>query len=80
MSWIDIIAVVPYFITIAVSDGDVSSFGFIRIVRLFRVFRLFLSISKQSTMIKKLITIMKVPIFTKISSKESILFDPVSRR
>ena len=59
MSWIDIVAVVPYFVMMAVSAGDVSSFGFIRIVRLFRVLRLFMSISKHSDMLQKVQKILK---------------------
>ena len=54
MNWIDIIAVVPYFIALSISNEDVSSFGFMRIIRLFRVFRLFTSIGKQSKMLQKL--------------------------
>ena len=46
MTWVDIAALFPYFLLLAISKGDIhvacgSAFGFFRILRLFRVFRMF---------------------------------------
>ena len=58
MTWIDIIAVIPYFIMLMVSGGETDSFAFVRIVRLFRIIRL-LRISKHSPMLQKLAIILQ---------------------
>ena len=40
MTWIDVFAVVPYFIVLAVARDKLDSFQFLRILRLFRVCRI----------------------------------------
>ena len=47
MAWVDIIAVVPYFIVLAIDKNKLQSLGFLRIVRLARVTRMF-RLSKHS--------------------------------
>lgn len=47
MTYVDIIAVVPYFVFMALSDKEMASLGFLRSIRLMRIVRVF-RLSKQS--------------------------------
>ena len=51
MTWIDVVAVVPYFLLLAISPNQMSSFSFMRIIRLVRITRLF-RLSKHSGRLK----------------------------
>ena len=51
MTWIDIIAVVPYFVILTVSKDKLQSLGFLRIIRLVRTTRMF-KLSKHSARLK----------------------------
>ena len=51
MTWIDIIAVVPYFALLTVSKDKLQSLGFLRIIRLARITRMF-RLSKHSKRLK----------------------------
>ena len=59
MSWIDIFAVLPYFVTLSIPTNHFSSFDFARVVRLCRVFRLFIAISKQSRMLSEMAIVLE---------------------
>ena len=41
MTWIDIVAVLPYFVVLAISRDNLRSVGFLRVVRLARIARTF---------------------------------------
>lgn len=58
MTWVDILAVVPYFALIATTDRMVESFSFFRIVRFLKIVRL-LRLSRHSKRLKLVGSILK---------------------
>ena len=58
LNWVDIVAVIPYFIVFAVDHRKVRSFQFLRVLRLWRVLRLF-RISNHSKRMRAVSLIMK---------------------
>ena len=58
MTWVDILAVIPYFILIATTDQTIESFSFFRIVRFLKIVRL-LRLSRHSKRLKVVGSILK---------------------
>lgn len=58
MTWVDILAVIPYFMLIAITDKTIESLSFFRIVRFLKIVRL-LRLSRHSKRLKVVGSILK---------------------